>query len=69
MYRVFNPKTLQSLYQSPPEEIPRAGFGAEDEIRTRATFNSATPLAGEPLEPLGYFCIAAQTINLITTTI
>lgn len=22
-------------------------FGAEDEIRTRATFNSATPLAGE----------------------
>ena len=33
-----------------------AFFGAEGEIRTRATFNSTTPLAGEPLEPLGYFC-------------
>ena len=31
-------------------------FGAEDEIRTRATVSHTTPLAGEPLEPLGYFC-------------
>ena len=30
--------------------------GAEDEIWTRATITDATPLAGEPLEPLGYFC-------------
>ena len=38
---------------------PKAGFlrGAEDEIRTRATGKGTTPLAGEPLEPLGYFCI------------
>ena len=35
-----------------------AFFGAEDEIRTRATVSHTTPLAGEPLEPLGYFCIA-----------
>ena len=34
-------------------------FGAEDEIRTRATVSHTTPLAGEPLEPLGYFCIHA----------
>ena len=34
-------------------------FGAEDEIRTRATVSHTTPLAGEPLEPLGYFCILA----------
>ena len=33
-------------------------FGAEDEIRTRATVSHTTPLAGEPLEPLGYFCMA-----------
>ena len=33
-------------------------FGAEDEIRTRATVSHTTPLAGEHLEPLGYFCIA-----------
>ena len=33
-------------------------FGAEDEIRTRATGKGTTPLAGEPLEPLGYFCIS-----------
>ena len=33
-------------------------FGAEDEIRTRATVSHTTPLAGEPLEPLGYFCKA-----------
>ncbi len=32
--------------------------GAEDEIRTRATGKGTTPLAGEPLEPLGYFCIS-----------
>ena len=32
-------------------------FGAEDEIRTRATVSGTTPLAGEPLEPLGYFCM------------
>ena len=32
-------------------------YGAEDEIRTRATGKGTTPLAGEPLEPLGYFCI------------
>ena len=35
-----------------------AFFGAEDEIRTRATVSHTTPLAGEPLEPLGYFCMA-----------
>ena len=34
----------------------RPFFGAEDEIRTRATVSHTTPLAGEPLEPLGYFC-------------
>ena len=34
-------------------------FGAEDEIWTRATITDATPLAGEPLEPLGYFCNAS----------
>ena len=33
-------------------------LGAEDEIRTRATVSHTTPLAGEPLEPLGYFCMA-----------
>ena len=33
-------------------------YGAEDEIRTRATGKGTTPLAGEPLEPLGYFCIS-----------
>ena len=36
----------------------RCPFGAEDEIRTRATVSHTTPLAGEPLEPLGYFCMA-----------
>ena len=35
--------------------------GAEDEIRTRATGKGTTPLAGEPLEPLGYFCISKKT--------
>ena len=33
-------------------------FGAEGGIRTRATVSHTTPLAGEPLEPLGYFCMA-----------
>ena len=36
-------------------------YGAEDEIRTRATGKGTTPLAGEPLEPLGYFCISKKT--------
>ena len=34
------------------------GFGAEGGIRTLATVSHTTPLAGEPLEPLGYFCKA-----------
>ena len=38
--------------------VGRPFFGAEDEIRTRATVSHTTPLAGEPLEPLGYFCMA-----------
>ena len=45
-----------------------AFFGAEDEIRTRATVSHTTPLAGEPLEPLGYFCIA-QLKSLIQKAI
>ncbi len=32
-------------------------FGGEGGIWTRATFNSTTPLAGEPLQPLGYFSV------------
>ena len=43
-------------------------FGAEDEIRTRATVSHTTPLAGEPLEPLGYFCIA-QAVRFIQKAI
>ena len=43
-------------------------FGAEDEIWTRATVSDATPLAGEPLEPLGYFCMAFhKTLYYYTT--
>ena len=37
----------ESLTPQPAETFVSAGCGAEDEIRTRATFNSATPLAGE----------------------
>ena len=40
-------------------------FGAEDEIRTRATVSHTTPLAGEPLEPLGYFCMAQYFLTFI----
>ena len=43
--------------------------GAEGEIRTRATVTGTTPLAGEPLEPLGYFCIAAHIDYLYYYTI
>ena len=39
-------------------------LGAEDEIRTRATVSHTTPLAGEPLEPLGYFCKAQSYITI-----
>ena len=33
-------------------------FGADDEIWTHAAVSRTTPLAGEPLEPLGYICIS-----------
>ena len=42
--------------QKKDRQIACLFFGAEDEIRTRATVSHTTPLAGEPLEPLGYFC-------------
>ena len=44
-------------------------FGAEDEIRTRATVSHTTPLAGEPLEPLGYFCMAQYIFLLFKSYI
>ena len=34
----------------------RCSFGAEGGIWTLAPFYKPTPLAGEPLQPLGYFC-------------
>ena len=37
--------------------LGRLFFGAEGGIRTLATVSHTTPLAGEPLEPLGYFCM------------
>ena len=37
-------------------EISSLFTGAVGEIRTLARFNPPTPLAGEPLEPLGYYC-------------
>ena len=46
-----------------------AFFGAEDEIRTRATVSHTTPLAGEPLEPLGYFCMAQYIFLLFKSYI
>ena len=52
--------TISSGSSFAPRKKPakkRAFRGAEDEIRTRATYNGTTPLAGEPLEPLGYFCM------------
>ena len=44
--------------------LPVRSFGAEGGIRTRATVSHTTPLAGEPLEPLGYFCMAHKAILL-----
>ena len=57
---VFNPRfraarLLRRRKKRSTKVLPCAG--AEDEIRTRATGKGTTPLAGEPLEPLGYFCI------------
>ena len=40
-------------------------FGAEGGIRTLATVSHTTPLAGEPLEPLGYFCTAQLVYKAI----
>ena len=37
-------------------EISSLFTGAVGGIRTLARFNPPTPLAGEPLEPLGYYC-------------
>ena len=54
-----NPQVLTSpKHQKKPPTDVDGFFGAEDEIRTRATVSHTTPLAGEPLEPLGYFCMA-----------
>ena len=58
---VFNPRfraarLLRQRKKRSTKVLPCAG--AEDEIRTRATGKGTTPLAGEPLEPLGYFCIS-----------
>ena len=47
-----------------PEGKPLGFFGAEDEIRTRAAVSSTTPLAGEPLEPLGYFCLRLIALSI-----
>ena len=38
-------------------------FGAVRGIRTLATCNSTTPLAGAPLEPLGYHRVSSLSIN------
>ena len=39
--------------------------GAVGGIRTLARFNPPTPLAGEPLEPLGYYCKCIKsTVNI-----
>ena len=48
---------FHAFYAKKQTSSGRLFFGAEDEIRTRATVSHTTPLAGEPLEPLGYFCI------------
>ena len=44
-------------------------YGREDGIRTLAPRSRSTPLAGEPLEPLGYFSInMAPQVGLEPTT-
>ena len=60
------PISSSSKNKSHDDERHRGIYGAEDEIWTRATITDATPLAGEPLEPLGYFCLA-QTLYYYTT--
>ena len=54
-----NPRVFTSRLNAKKRQVQDLSFfGAEDEIRTRATVSHTTPLAGEPLEPLGYFCVA-----------
>ena len=54
--RITAPKKSRAKNNTNSEkEFVLFPHGAEDEIRTRATGKGTTPLAGEPLEPLGYF--------------
>ena len=59
-------RLLTSLTRQKRTPQTASFFGAEDEIRTRATVSHTTPLAGEPLEPLGYFCMAHVFKSYIT---
>ena len=60
--RITAPKKSRAKNNTNSErEFVLFTHGAEDEIRTRATCYGTTPLAGEPLEPLGYFCISKKT--------
>ena len=42
----------------------RHGYGGAGEIRTLAPISRPTPLAGEPLKPLGY-CSRIRRVRLV----